>query len=244
MTNTGKQNENATLIVGASSAIAQAIVKQLNEVVSEKVYSVSRAKLEPIDGVASFQSDYSSSSIESICQQIRDDRIVPSKVIVCNGLLHNDDVFPEKQLREFTEAKWLATMQANALVPMLWLQAVAGILPPKAECKIAVFSARVGSISDNRLGGWYSYRSSKAALNMLVKTASLEMKRTHPNVGLMLFHPGTTDTPLSKPFQQRVPEGKLFTPEFVAEKLLGLMEQKMEAGSLKYLDWAGNAIEF
>jgi NAD(P)-dependent dehydrogenase (short-subunit alcohol dehydrogenase family) len=208
------------------------------------IYAISRSPTVSNDSVIGVESDYSQTSIETICRQLKADGIELYRVYICNGLLHDSKVFPEKQLREFTEDKWMTTMHANALVPMLWLQAIAAILPAKAHCSITVFSARVGSISDNRLGGWYSYRSSKAALNMLVKTASLEMKRTHPNVNFLLFHPGTTDTPLSKPFQQRVPQNKLFKPEFVAERVLELVEENTETGTFRYLDWAGEAIDF
>ena len=105
----------------------------------------------------------------------------------------------------------------------------------------------MGSIGDNRLGGWYAYRSSKAALNMLLQNMAIEYARRVKNVKLIAFHPGTTDTALSKPFQATVPEGKLFTPEFVAERLLDIMngtavDPEMMDGQLAYLDWDNKQI--
>ena len=94
------------------------------------------------------------------------------------------------------------------------------------------------------MGGWYGYRSSKAALNMLLKTASVEYARRNKNVKLISFHPGTTDTDLSKPFQSAVRAEKLFTPDFVASKLLELMNSSNIDGELSFLDWQGETVEW
>jgi NAD(P)-dependent dehydrogenase (short-subunit alcohol dehydrogenase family) len=89
-----------------------------------------------------------------------------------------------------------------------------------------VLSARIGSISDNRAGGWYSYRASKAALNMIVKTASIELKRKNKAATLIGLHPGTVDTNLSSPFQNMVPKSQLFTAQQSAQKLLKVINEK------------------
>ena len=112
----------------------------------------------------------------------------------------------------------------------------------KQSCVVTTFSARIGSIEDNRLGGWYSYRASKAALNMLLKTAAIEYQRVAKGVRFLVFHPGTTDTPLSKPFQKFVSKDKLFTPEFVADQLLTIVEQQASESNIQFLDWDGKAI--
>ena len=108
----------------------------------------------------------------------------------------------------------------------------------------AALSARVGSISDNRLGGWYAYRASKAALNMVLKTTAIEIGRRFKNQIIVGLHPGTVDTPLSKPFQANVPADKLFTPEFSAERLLTVIDGLTAADSGNLFDWAGERIEF
>ena len=107
-----------------------------------------------------------------------------------------------------------------------------------------MLSARVGSIGDNHLGGWYAYRASKAALNMLLKTAAIEYSRRSANVKLLSFHPGTTDTPLSKPFQSSVAADKLFTPDFVAAQLIALMTAADIDGQLAFIDWNGQSIDW
>ena len=106
----------------------------------------------------------------------------------------------------------------------------------------AALSARVGSISDNRLGGWYAYRASKSALNMILKNAALETARRNKKAVILGLHPGTVDSRLSKPFQAHVPDGKLFTPEYSAEKMVHVMLNRTEIDSGKCFDWDNKEI--
>lgn len=234
---------DATLIIGASSKIAQALIKQLSQVAGEQVVCVSRKALssdEQPSSVTHIQSDYSEDSVNNVVERLNSLALNWRRVVILNGVLHDDQLFPEKQMREVTSEKLMASMIYNAFVPFRWVQALQLLLKKESDCSLAVFSARVGSIEDNRLGGWYTYRASKAALNMLLKTASLELKRTHPNVRIIAFHPGTTDTPLSEPFQQRVPADKLFAPEFVADRLLSILGNEQQ--DIAFLDWAGERV--
>ena len=121
-------------------------------------------------------------------------------IINAAGLLHNADFMPEKRLADLDYARLLATFQANTFGPALVLRHFAPLLASDRAI-LAMLSAKVGSIGDNRLGGWYSYRASKAALNMLVKTAAIEVARTQPNSVLAAIHPGTVNSRLSKPFK-------------------------------------------
>ena len=105
-------------------------------------------------------------------------------------------------------------------------------------------SARVGSIDDNRLGGWHSYRASKAALNMLLRTCAIELVRRNPTAICVSLHPGTVDTALSKPFQTNVPQGKLFTPEFAATQLLQVVERLDVTANGGFFAWDGQQIPF
>jgi NAD(P)-dependent dehydrogenase (short-subunit alcohol dehydrogenase family) len=107
---------------------------------------------------------------------------------------------------------------------------------------MAVVSARVGSIADNRLGGWYAYRASKAALNQIMRTATIEARRRFKGCILTCVHPGTTDTALSKPFQANVPEGKLFSPTFVAERFMAIFNDLEVDDSGAFLAWDGQTI--
>ena len=105
-----------------------------------------------------------------------------------------------------------------------------------------MLSARVGSIADNRLGGWYSYRGSKAALNMMLKCTALELRRVNPQAKLMAYHPGTVDTPMSKPFQAGVSPEKLFSPARAAAALDQVISSFEVDGDLAYLDWQGQPV--
>lgn len=235
------------LITGAGSAIAQALAEQLaQDPEVTHLHRVSRSALEPIADaqaeVTDHTSDYSDRSLKGICESVARSGNL-TEVIICHGLLHRDDgIFPEKKLADLTSQSFLALMEVNALLPARWLQQLQPGLRGKAPCTIAIFSARVGSLSDNRLGGWYSYRSSKAALNMLVRTASIEYARIAPNVRFLLFQPGTTDTPLSKPFQGNVPEGDLLAPAFVAERLQTVMKGLPEGSGVYFKDFEGETV--
>ena len=117
-----------------------------------------------------------------------------TQVFICHGILHNERCQPEKRLEDFSTEMFIETLTANTVTPMLWLKHLTPLLAGKHECKVVVFSARVGSISDNKLGGWYSYRASKAAMNMLITSAAVELARRAKNIKLISFHPGTTDS--------------------------------------------------
>lgn len=231
------------LVIGAGSGIARALIDRLVAAGNADIVAVQRAPdRQAGTPITEIECDYSQSAIEAVCQNLSADGWIPERIYICNGVLHGEGFSPEKQLAAVDEKAWLTVAQANALVPMLWLQKLVDIMPRSHSAKVVLFSARVGSITDNRLGGWYSYRASKAALNMMVKTAAIELKRTHRQVAVMLFHPGTTDTRLSRPFQKNVREGKLFTPDFVAERVMDVLEQHAVPGDVAFRDWAGEPV--
>ena len=165
-----------------------------------------------------------------------------SKVCICHGILHGEKMFPEKRMEEMSVDMMQSIFYANTIVPSLWLKLLRKLVAGSIECKVACFSARVGSTGDNSLGGWYSYRASKAALNSLMKTFSIEYARRAKNVKLIAFHPGTVNSEMSKPFHATVPEGKLFEPNYVADCLSQLMDELKIDGELSYLDYAGKPI--
>ncbi|GEK46350.1 SDR family NAD(P)-dependent oxidoreductase [Bisbaumannia pacifica] len=158
------------------------------------------------------------------------------------GILHEGETFPEKRLEELDEAALQHLYRVNAITPALLLKTLHPHLKGDHPAIVASLSARVGSIADNRLGGWYGYRASKAAHNMLMRTAAVELKRLNAQSCVLCLHPGTTDSALSRPFQARVPEGKLFTPDFVAERLLEVIGQRRAEESGSFWDWAGEPI--
>ena len=160
------------------------------------------------------------------------------------GMLHDQalGIEPEKKLDDLDAEAMARLYHVNAIIPALLLKALQPSLKGRHPALFASLSARVGSIGDNRLGGWYAYRASKAAHNMLMKTAAVELRRLNRQAAIACLHPGTTDTTLSAPFQARVPEGKLFTPAFVAERLLDVLDRCTPERSGIFLDWAGEEV--
>jgi NAD(P)-dependent dehydrogenase (short-subunit alcohol dehydrogenase family) len=163
-------------------------------------------------------------------------------VIVATGLLHEDDLKPEKTWRSLDAVTMTRAYEINTIGPALIAKHVLPLLPRDRRAVFAVLSARVGSISDNRLGGWYSYRASKAALNQILLCLSIELATKRPQAICVGLHPGTVDTGLSRPFQTRVAEGKLFTPDQSAAHLLTVLDQLTPAQSGRVFDWAGKEV--
>ncbi len=165
-------------------------------------------------------------------------------VINCAGVLHTDEYQPEKSLKQVQADNLQHNYQVNAIGHLLILQQAEKLLSQSKQAVVVSISARIGSLEDNHLGGWYAYRMSKAALNMGVKTLSIEWQRKHPHIQCLLLHPGTTDTALSKPFQKRLPEAQLQTVEETAEMLQQQIEQNTHTTSQEalFLDYAGKPI--
>lgn len=163
-------------------------------------------------------------------------------LINCVGMLHDTDHGPEKTIRSFNVDHFTASIRTNCL-PTLLLGKYA--LPALRNSENGVFttiSARVGSIEDNHLGGWYSYRASKAALNMSLKGLSIEWQRVARNIRVLAIHPGTTDSRLSKPFQKNVPTDKLFSPDKTAGLLLEQISRAHRLPSGRFIAYDGEEI--
>jgi NAD(P)-dependent dehydrogenase (short-subunit alcohol dehydrogenase family) len=158
------------------------------------------------------------------------------------GLLHTRSRGPEKSIRQVDPAFFLENMSINALPALLLAKHLHDKFRHGRPAVFATVSARVGSIEDNRLGGWISYRASKAALNMSIKTLAIEWQRTLPNVAVVALHPGTTDTALSKPFQRHVPNGQLFTPGYSVNCMLNVLESLKPANSGQFLAFDGEQL--
>jgi NAD(P)-dependent dehydrogenase (short-subunit alcohol dehydrogenase family) len=155
------------------------------------------------------------------------------------GMLHTTAQGPEKTVRHIDPAFFLESMSINTLPTLLLAKHLHARFRHGRPAIFATVSAKVGSIEDNRLGGWFSYRASKAALNMCLKTLAIEWRRTLPNVAVAALHPGTTDTALSRPFQHNVPGEQLFTPERSANYLLNVLDRLKPAQSGQFLAFDG-----
>lgn len=239
---------SSAIVIGAGSTIGKALCDQWQQSeVIDSVIAVSRQNLAGAQEhrgskLQFIQSEYDEQSIAQTIEKIQILTRSISRVCICNGILHNEDVWPEKRIEELSIETLTEVFTINSVVPILWLKALLPLVKSENDCIISVFSARIGSIDDNRTGGWYAYRASKAALNMLLKTAAIEFARRAANVKLIAFHPGTTDTPLSKPFQRSVKKENLFTSEYVAEKLVHLMDAQVADGQCSFVDWENKAI--
>lgn len=163
-------------------------------------------------------------------------------VIIATGILHYGEIMPEKSLRDLSLEKFHLLFEANTILPALIMKHFIPRLNRRAKSVFAALSARVGSISDNKLGGWYSYRASKSALNMVIKNAAIETSRNNKNAVIVGLHPGTVDSQLSKPFQSNVPEKKLFTPDYSAKKMLEVLEKLAPKDTGKCFDWDGKEV--
>lgn len=166
----------------------------------------------------------------------------PDWLFIATGWLHDETFQPEKTYKQMSADHLLRSYQINAIGPTVFVQAFLNHFGVHAACKIGILSARLGSISDNQVGGWHSYRASKAALNMLIKNYSIELKRSRSKTSIFAIQPGTTDTDLSKPFQKGLPAGQLQTPEFTAEKIAGLFEAFDLQNSGEFFDFLGQKI--
>jgi len=165
-------------------------------------------------------------------------------VLVTTGLLHAGNVQPEKSWRAILAANLQEAYLVNAVGPALIAKHAFAALAPQTRVVFGVLSARVGSIADNRLGGWHAYRASKAALNMLVRNFAIELAVKHPRAICVALHPGTVATPLSAPFQANVKPGALFTPEQSAGHLLRVIDGLDVTRSGTLIAWDGATIPF
>ena len=210
------------------------------------VWAGSRSGETEIDGARAFRFDLADEdSIASAAQKMRDagPDLMPDLVIVATGVLTlADGTGPERSYKALDGAAMTENFAVNTIGPALIAKHMLPLLPRDRRCLLAALSARVGSISDNRLGGWHSYRASKAALNMLVRNFAIELGRTHKQAVVAALHPGTVDTRLSEPFQGNVPDKQLTEPKQAAENLLAVIDGLSPEDSGGHFDWRGERI--
>jgi NAD(P)-dependent dehydrogenase (short-subunit alcohol dehydrogenase family) len=164
-------------------------------------------------------------------------------VIIATGILHFKDLQPEKSLRDLSFDKFSKIFKANTIIPALIAKHFVPKLAKNKRVIFAALSARVGSISDNQFGGWYSYRASKAALNMVIKNIAIEIERKNKEAIIVALHPGTVNSTLSAPFLNSGNKLNIFEPEQAAEKLLSVINQLSPEDSGKFFDYNGDEIE-
>lgn len=237
----------AVAVIGASGGVGHAFVELLadDDNVGD-VYAFSRT---PVDwsekNVHGHRLDLTDeASIEAAADVATADSPL-DLVIVASGILHRDqEIRPEKSMREIDPQSLADVLAINTIGPALVAKHFLPKLRRGHKTVFAALSARVGSINDNRLGGWASYRMSKAALNMLLKTASIEQARNWPESVVVALHPGTVNTALSQPFTRRVDPSKLFSPTLSARKLLQTIDALGADDSGGFFAYDKSRIEF
>lgn len=230
------------VVIGAGGGIGAAAAALLaQDPRCGALYTLSRSGAAGPDSAVKLAADVTdAASLASAAARIGTDGPI-NLIFIASGLLHRADaVQPEKSWRAIRSDAFAELFAVNATGPMLALQALLAHLPRDHRTLIGVIGARVGSIGDNRLGGWYGYRASKAALAMLLRTLSIELARTHPQLAALMLHPGTVDTTLSGPFQRGV--ARLLTPAESAAALLHLLDAATPEQSGQQRDWQGELV--
>jgi NAD(P)-dependent dehydrogenase (short-subunit alcohol dehydrogenase family) len=236
------------LVIGASRGIGVEFVRQLLGRGVDRLYATYRqpnCPLLEIDDLRlqSWAVDVTQESeIAAVAQAIIAREVRLDYVIYCVGVLHNANWQPEKSLRHINGQQMLDYFQTNSIGAVLWAKHLQPLFKHGDRAIFASISAKVGSIGDNQLGGWYGYRASKAALNMLVRNISIEYRRTAPGSIVIALHPGTTDTDLSAPFQRNVPPERLFTTEQTVRQLLAVIDQLETKDSGEFFNWDGSLL--
>ena len=234
------------VVWGASGGIGHALVDAL---VSSGEYAMIHAgstngNLARAKSVRPFAFDLlDETSIAGAAQEIIAEGPV-DLVIVATGMLHDQRHQPEKAFAALSAEAMTALFQVNTVGPALIAKHMIAGLPRNRRSVFAALSARVGSIGDNRLGGWHSYRASKAALNMIIANLAIELARSHPSAIAVGLHPGTVDTGLSLPFQKALPAGSLLSPQASARHLLNVIDGLDETAAGSLMAWDGRRIVF
>jgi len=241
-------NELNIAVIGAAGGIGAAVANELENCISvSKVLRLSRSEGSGEDKHGAWL-HLDLENEESIAEAATKANMLAGElhlVFVATGILHRGEhLRPEKTWRALSPSAMETAFRLNAAGPALVAKHFLPLLDSERKSAFAALSARVGSIEDNQLGGWYAYRASKAALNMLIRTLSIELARRNPNALCVGLHPGTVDTALSKPFQSGVPEDKLFTPVQSARHLLSVLDKLSPENSGGLYAWDGSKIPF
>ena len=230
-------------VIGSSGAIGSAFVDHyINDQSINSIFSFSRSSI-GIDNnkVKHFSIDIENeNSVQDAAKSVEE--INFDEIIIASGVLHTNEFGPEKSIKDLKADNILKILNVNTVGPAIIGKHFLPLLNKNNKSVMAFLSARVGSISENKLGGWYAYRASKSALNQIIKTFSIELKRTNPKAIIIGLQPGTVDSELSAPFKRSVSKNKLFSAEYSASQLLGVIERVDESSSGNLISWDGEII--
>ncbi len=246
----------SSLIVGASRGIGLGFVRKLLQNKEQGKIFATYCRQETATKLLTLQNKYPAklvclgmdvtdeSQIIVGVEKIRSEVDKLHLVVNCVGILHEGELQPEKSLKQLNQEYLLRYFQVNSIGAVLLAKQILPLLRHGDRNVLATISAKIGSISDNRLGGWYGYRASKAALNMFMRTTAIEYSRKSPNTIVAVLHPGTTDTQLSQPFQKNVPPEKLFLVEQTVTQLLDVIENLSLKDSGEFFSWNGERLPY
>ena len=229
------------LILGGEGGIGKALKNEIKENTNSSVFYTSR-KNNNLNNVLQLDG-LSDTSWINLCNILRERKIRFDLIINCIGILHDKKIglFPEKSLKEVNIDNFIENIKKNTLITMLSLKYLINFIK-KDQSIYASLTARLGSISDNNIGGWISYRASKAAEHMVIKTASIEYRRNYKNLISVGLHPGTVDTRLSKPYIKF--SKNILTPEIAAKNLVGVLNNIETKDNGKILDYKGDIVPY
>lgn len=232
------------IVAGANGGIGRAIVDELVNR-GHQVHTISRGHTGQPGNGSHLVTDLSKkSSVDEVKNWLSEEDVQFQGVICCSGILHDASKGPEKSLNQIDQQWLMKNIDLNVMPSVHLAQGIARCINRRQAIRWISLSAMVGSISDNALGGWYSYRMSKAALNMFIKNLSIEWSRKSPDTIVSAVHPGTTDTDLSKPFQAAISDGKLYSAELSADRICDIYENLSLEDNGKLLHWDHSLIAF
>lgn len=258
MTDSFNPRERDALVVGASRGIGLALAQALLETDKDNPSSgrvfVTYRDAKPPESLRSLADQYGDRVKAMPCELADDESIAAlgshlssegaslGLTLHAAGILHEEGLQPEKALTQAQSASLLRLFEVNSIAPLLIARTILPLVPRSGPSHFAALSAMVGSIGDNRIGGWYGYRASKAALNQFLKTLAIEARRTHPGLCVTSIHPGTTDTELSRPFQGNVPEHRLYSTAQSAARILKVVMDGTPETSGRFMNWNGEPL--
>jgi NAD(P)-dependent dehydrogenase (short-subunit alcohol dehydrogenase family) len=215
----------SAVVVGASGGVGGALIRALAERADHApIFALSRSGAAAAQGVRNLPIDLGDEATIAAAAAAVGEAGPIGLVIVATGLLHGAGVSPEKTVRALDPAAMASVFSVNTIGPALVAKHFVPLLARRGRCVFAALSARVGSIGDNRLGGWYAYRASKSALNQILRTLAIEVARSRPQAIVVGLHPGTVASGLSRPFRQDPTAEGVFSPEESAAHLLRVMD--------------------
>ncbi|MGI0479212.1 SDR family NAD(P)-dependent oxidoreductase [Geminocystis sp. CENA526] len=239
------------LIIGGSQGIGNGFVQQLmTQPDVNYIFATYRHSLKQLEGLSTekvipvkvdvTQETDIENAVKTILSRVKDLHLV----INCVGILHEKDLQPEKSLKHLNADNLLHYFRVNTIPTGIWAKHLLPLFKHSDSSVFGIISAKVGSIEDNHLGGWYGYRMSKAGLNMLIKNISIEYSRVSKSSIVVALHPGTTDTQLSLPFQKNVPSEKLFSVNLCTQQLLSVISKLTIKDTGKFFSWDGSHLPF